>query len=98
MASRVAMASGAVVAVSWVSAMSARSSTARRSRAPAALAGVVDRPVPGDGRRPPAEPDEVSLEAADVPADLQPGLGGDVLGVGADQTAHVAQQGRLDGR
>src|SRR6202042_1222819 len=55
-------------------------------------AQVVEGAVAGDGGAPPAEPVAVAVEAGQVAGDLQPGLGGDVLGVVADQGAQVAQQ------
>ncbi len=48
-----------------------------------------------DGRRPALEPIARPAELVQVPADLHPGLGRDVLRIRAHQGAEVAQQARL---
>ena len=52
-------------------------------------------PMAGDRRRPPAEAVRVAAELGQIASDLQPRLGGDVLGVPADQHGQMAQQSRL---
>ena len=51
--------------------------------------------MPGDGRGPAAETRPVAPEPAQVPGDLQPGVGGHVLGVVADDPAQIAEQSGL---
>lgn len=58
-------------------------------------AEMVQGAVTGDGRRPTPETRAVAAEAAQVARDLQPGFGGHVLGVVADQPPDVADQAGL---
>jgi len=59
---------------------------------------VVQRAVAGDPRRPAAEAVGVAVETIQVTGDLQPRLGGDVLGVRLrDQRPYVPQQARVYG-
>lgn len=64
-------------------------------RSATVMAQMVKGPVPGDRRRPPAKPRSVA-QAGQVAGDVQPSLGGDVLGVVTDERPQVAQQPGLD--
>ena len=61
------------------------------------MADEVERPVAGDGRRPPAEAGSVAAEATQIPRDLRPRLRRDVLGLVADDAPQVTQQAGLHG-
>lgn len=57
---------------------------------------VVQGTVPGYGRRPAPEARPVAAEPAEVAGDFEPGVGGDVLRVVADEAAHITEQQRLE--
>jgi hypothetical protein len=74
----------------------ATESRARAAVGPAAGgAFVVEGAVAGDGGDPAAEAVVVAVEGFEVAGDLEPGFGGDVFGVVADDGAQVAQEAGL---
>jgi hypothetical protein len=65
-------------------------------RAPFVVTQMIERPMPGYGCGPTTKPMRIA-QSRQIPNDLQPCLGGDILGIHADKPPQIPQQTRLDG-